>query len=378
MNNTFIYGLPTSIDNAPMMGEKELDAAVGGNTGNLAFCYALSRHLGGNIPTKSWLEQASGFFNEKYTGVLTLANQLGSHADLGYFSDALEKHTAKLVGIGLGAQTSIGGSVDIPEGTQRWLKTLMNRAPGDGPNIGLRGAFTLSALEKYGLAERATVLGCPTLFLSENPNLGAQIKKNAKKKFNRIAVTAGHYKWKHLSKLEASLANLLTHNHDYIIQSPMPMITFGRGNDIDINESEIIEIRDYCKPQMELKDFNDWRIDHAVSFFSAPAWMEHLRRFDFVLGVRIHGVMLALQMGIPAICIVHDSRTKELCETMMVPHIEAKNLHEGIDREQLHEIFEFDENQFDENRHMLAKKYVDFLNGNKIPFVSYLNKLAGY
>jgi hypothetical protein len=377
VSNIFIYGLPASIDNAPMMNEQELDSAVGGNTGNLAFCYALSRHLGGNLPTKSWLEENSAYFNEKCTGVLTLANQLGKHADLGYFADALGKHNSRLIGLGLGAQADIGGIVDIPEGTQRWLKTVMNRAPGDGPNIGVRGAFTLSALEKYGLAERATVLGCPTLFLNESRNLGSLIKKNSEKNFKRIAVTAGHYKWKHLEKLESSLTALLTHNHDYIIQSPMPMVSFGRGAVSNTYESDFTEIRDYCKPNMELNDFNEWRMDHAVSFFSAPAWMEHLRRFDFVIGVRIHGVMLALQMGIPAVCIAHDSRTKELCETMMIPFIEASNVSNGIDREQLHEIFKFNDNDFDENRLMLAGKYVSFLKDNKMEYSSYLNNLAG-
>ncbi|BBS87773.1 MULTISPECIES: polysaccharide pyruvyl transferase family protein [Aeromonas] len=378
MSNTFIYGLQNSIENAPMMNEQQLDIAVGGNTGNLAFCYALSRHLGGNIPTKSWLEQTSAYFNKNYTGILTLANQLGKHADLGYFADLIEKHDSRLVGVGLGAQADIGGTVEIPEGTLRWLKIVMDRAPGDGPNIGVRGAFTLSALEKYGLAERATVLGCPTLFLNDSKNLGSLIKKNSEKSFKRIAVTAGHYKWMHLGKLEASLANLLTHNHDYIIQSPMPMVSFGRGEVLNTYESHFTEMRDYSKPNMELNEFNEWRIDHAISFFSAPAWMEHLRRFDFVIGVRIHGVMLALQMGIPAVCIVHDSRTKELCETMMIPFIEASKVSNGVDREYLHELFKFNENDFDENRTMLAKKYVDFLDGNKIKYVSYLRELAGH
>ncbi len=221
------------------------------------------------------------------------------------------------------------------------------------------------------------MLGCPTLFLNESRNLGTLIKKNAEKSFKRIAVTAGHYKWKHLGKLESSLTSLLTHNHDYIIQSPMPMVSFGRGEVSNTYESDFTEIRDYCKPNMELNDFNEWRMDHAISFFSAPAWMEHLRRFDFVIGVRIHGVMLALQMGIPAVCIAHDSRTKELCETMMIPFIEASKVSNGVDKEQLHEMFKFNEKDFDENRIVLAKKYVGFLNDNKIPFVPYLRELAG-
>lgn len=376
MNKLFIYGLQPSVDNAPMMNEQQLKSPVGGNTGNLAFCYAISRHLGGGLPVKQWRERESAFFNKNFTGVLTLANQIGKHADLGYFADILQKHDARLIGLGLGAQ-AFGGDVEIPEGTQRWLKIVMDRAPGDGPNIGLRGNLTLSALEKYGLAERATVLGCPTLFLSEEKSLGSIIKKRAEKQFKRIAVTAGHYGWKHLSKLEASLTNLLTHNHDYIIQSPMPMVTYGRGHDVDISENDFIQMRDYCKPNMDLNEFNEWRIDHAMSFFSAPAWMEHLKRFDFVIGVRIHGVMLALQMGIPAICISHDSRTKELCETMMVPCIEASKVSNGIEREQLHEIFNFNAKEFDENRMSLAKKYINFLEVNNIPFVPYLRSLAG-
>lgn len=156
------------------------------------------------------------------------------------------------------------------------------------------------------------------------------------------------------------------------------MVTYGRGYDVDTSENDFVQMRNYCKPNMDLNEFNEWRIDHAMSFFSAPAWMEHLKRFDFVIGVRIHGVMLALQMGIPALCIAHDSRTKELCETMMVPFIEASKFSGGIDREKLHEIFKFNDKDFDENRRSLAKKYVNFLDGNKVPFVPYLRTLAGY
>jgi len=362
---TFIYGFPPSIEDAPLISTSELDQLVGSNSGNLAFCYALWRQLGG-VPTKMWLEEKSQYFQKGNTAVMALANQIGSHADMGFFADALEKNPVNLVGVGLGAQASIDGEVQIPEGTQRWLKLIQERRPSDFPNLGLRGDFTQNALKKIGLHENTEVLGCPTLFISPEKYLGKVIKKKWNKKISSIAVAAGHPSWSGLAKIEHSLCKILDGGSDYITQSPKLMLEFGRGCDTSILDSDLESIRNYCMPNMNLDQFKMWGIKHAVTFFSAPAWMEHLKRFDFVIGTRIHGVMLALQVGVPGICIAHDSRTKELCETMHVPMIEAKYILNGFSIKEFRDFVKFDDKLFDENRANLGFKYSEFMKNNKI------------
>jgi hypothetical protein len=87
--------------------------------------------------------------------------------------------------------------------------------------------------------------------------------------------------------------------------------------------------------------------------------------------------MLALQVGTPAVCIVHDSRTQELCELMKVPHIFAKDIIGGISREQVEAaVKEFNIDEFFDNRRKLAERYIDFLKWNNLEPSHHLEKQA--
>ena len=127
---------------------------------------------------------------------------------------------------------------------------------------------------------------------------------------------------------------------------------------------------------MELEDFVRWSERHGQAFFDAAVWMEHYRRFDFVVGTRIHGVMLALQAGVPALCIAHDSRTLELCETMKVPHVLARDHPQGLAEDQLWPLFHFDGVEFDANRRRLCARYVAFLEGNGLQVADWVRLMA--
>jgi polysaccharide pyruvyl transferase WcaK-like protein len=104
--------------------------------------------------------------------------------------------------------------------------------------------------------------------------------------------------------------------------------------------------------------------------------MESLRSADFVVGARIHGVMLGLQAGIPGLCIAHDSRTREMCETMGVPFVMARDLMQGTSLQDLQARYVFDGTVFDKSRKHLAENLNFFLESNDIPSSSWLKKIA--
>lgn len=156
------------------------------------------------------------------------------------------------------------------------------------------------------------------------------------------------------------------------------MMQLTRGEARLMDEADLRACRDYAAPEMDLEEFIRWSERHGNLFFDVPSWMEHYRRFDFVIGARIHGVMLALQAGVPGVVIAHDSRTLELCETMMVPYVLAKDVQNGITREQLPDLFKFDARAFDENRRSIARRYVEFLEANELAPVSWLKDIASY
>ncbi|UUX94128.1 polysaccharide pyruvyl transferase family protein [Aquabacterium sp. J223] len=374
----FLFGFSPSLEAAPLLPTERALQLVGDNTGNLAFCYAISQHLGGDLRSILWHAEPPAVERLGDVGVLTLANQLGSHVDLGYLVDSFRRLDVRLVGIGLGAQAGHAEeNVDIPQGTLDWIRAIQDHSPSESPNLAMRGEFSRRSLERYGLADKAVVTGCPTLFINPDPGLGRKIVDRWNGKPELIAVTAGHQRWTHLSRLEASLVQMAcSTGGDYICQSPLEMVRVGRGEAGSLDHEVADACRQYAAPWMSDVEFSRWTQRHARSFFSAAFWMDHLRRFDFVVGTRIHGVMLALQVGVPAMCVAHDSRTLELCATMKVPHVEAKDVSRGITRDMLSRLFQFDADAFDKNRLTLAARYVRFLRSNGLEPATWLASIA--
>ncbi len=367
LNDAFLLGARAPLVAAPFLGASELSASVGHNTGNLCFVHAIDQHLGGGLPryrrgdAHAVLDAASG------TAVLPCANHLGVHADLRGEAEHFARMRQPIVAIGLGAQSGpdLRRLPELAEGSLRWLRVLAEHAPSSAPNIAVRGEFTLRLLKHYGLAERAVELGCPTLFLNPRPDLGRLIARSADGPIRRVAVAAGHYLWKHMNRLEASLARIVERTHGaYVLQSPREMLMLYRQEIGELPAATLEALRLPIAPEAVGLDIADWYRRYAVAFFDVPAWMNFLRGFDFVVGARIHGVMLALQVGVPALCIAHDSRTLELCRTMAVPHVTLEQVVEGVDLDGLRRLFRFDPVAFDARRAELARRYERFLAGN--------------
>jgi hypothetical protein len=375
-----ILGLNISIEDSAFLRTEDVYEQVGLNTGNLAFHYAIDWQLGSRLRTLPWQTAPEVLNALQATGILPLANQLGDHCDLSDLVNDFGRIACPLVAIGLGAQagpTQSASEVTVPPGTLDWLRIILTRAPADAPNVALRGEFTRQVLEHYGLADGTIVIGCPTLFISAEPRLGKSIAERFQNGVDLIAVAAGLPYWPHLGRLEASLVHLARATGGaYICQSEREMVQIGRG------EAHLLDpdVRDLCRryiaPDMSDREFINWTRRYALSFFSVAAWIEHIRRYDFVIGARIHGVVLALQAGVPALCIAHDSRTAELCEIMRVPFVQAKDVIDGIERDDIPRLFQFDPDEFDRNRLMLANRYVEFLQGNGLQPAEYLLALG--
>jgi polysaccharide pyruvyl transferase WcaK-like protein len=120
--------------------------------------------------------------------------------------------------------------------------------------------------------------------------------------------------------------------------------------------------------------FIGWCERYAYAFGDVQAWMDFLRKFDFVIGTRVHGAMLALQAGVPAACIAHDSRTLELCETMGMP---ARSFAEigTLTQDNLTQVFKFDEMSFRETRRRLLQAYVRIYDSAEVMITEALAQL---
>ena len=373
----FLLGLgPTSC-----AGEEPADVyskheRVGFNTGNLAFAHAIDAHLGGGLPALprgAWAEanRMDGI------AVMPAANQLGEHTDYHRFAQALCDVSVPTVLIGLGAQTaSLRGLVPkLHRGTVDWVRQIAEHAPTAHPNIGVRGSFARYVLDRHGLADYAEVLGCPSLFINPHPRLGERIAANIRPP-ERIAVVAGNPHWRRLGAIEASLAQLVAAPGAYVVQNPLALTRLADGEAEQVDKKALAACRDYVRPASTVPQFVRWMERHGRVFYDIPRWLAHYRNFDLVVGTRIHGTILGLQAGVPSLCIVHDARMLELCETLKVPHVRWDAVRDGLARDALVPLLDFDAAAFDANRQQLCARYVAFLKGNGLPVADWLERLA--
>lgn len=368
--SAILWGSWPFFENYSAMATEKIFSQAGGNSGNLAFTTAIVNHIHFSDQA-SWEETPP----ENAITVIPCANQLGTHIDISGFLNEVEKTKCAIVGIGLGAQAEDCASLpDLPQETLRWLATMVERAPIPGyPNISLRGHFTQKVLEKYGFGDAGVVLGCPSLFINRNPDLGQIISSNFRTP-RRVAVCAGNYNIAGMSRIEASLARMVEDSMGiYIVQHPLGLARIARGEISGLSMSERNVFHEYTVPYLDEFQLAQWARQYTRIFFNIDAWLEELSHFDFVIGARIHGVMLGLQAGVPSVCIAFDSRTRELCEVMHIPYVTPDKIADGVTINDLERLFTFDPVDFDKNRKMLAKRYIDFLTGNRLKIQDWLN-----
>jgi hypothetical protein len=340
--------------------------ASGCNLGNFAFTEALWRHFSPDVKIMTW-DVAPGEARECCDVlVFAAANQLGAHIDLGGFADQLERIGLPLIAVGLGAQAErIDAPVALTPGTQRFARVLASLSPTGSPNIGVRGEFTLSVLDRLGLADRAVVTGCPSNFLNDSADLFPTLERGAAKpQIDRLCVAAGSRHFDASRALEARLAQLVGATcGGYVVQADLDMVRFARGESERIDAEERQGIGQFIAPGLSEEELAVWRLRHAMCFTDATSWMEAMRNFDFVVGARFHGVMLAIQAGTPGGVIAHDSRTAEMCKTMAIPVQPGRDIPRDLDLDDLRRLFPFDVGKYAATRERLRRNYVDLLRG---------------
>lgn len=355
---------------------RQLIAETGGNTGNLAFRFAVSSHVRNHVHL-GWGATVEQIRAAGDIVVLPLANQLGAHTDLGRQADKLQAVGLPVVGIGLGAQAkTMDTPIELGEGTRRWLELIAASAPAAAPNIGVRGAYTKAQIERFTSQPAAVVTGCPSNFINLDFDVAKSVADGFKRRFDHIAITAGISHIPHLAAIERQLAQIVTETGSaYIVQHDTEMVQLSRGEFAALGPAQFARNKDYVLPEATDDEFKAWCRRFAIGFYDIRAWMDYLRRFDFVTGTRFHGVMLALQAGVPAGCIAHDSRTFEMCTTMGVPVVHVSAIGRPLTKDNIRDYFSFDPDQYRATRWRLAQQYLGMLDAAELEVEPRLRKL---
>lgn len=347
-----------------LASSEALFQVCGGNTGNFAFVEAIYRHCAPNAGIFPWHVSREEAREKCDVLLFAAANQLGAHNDLGWLASRFEAIGLPVVALGLGAQApDLKSTIVLPAGTDRWIRTVAALAPNRRPNIGVRGEFTREQLERLGLDDRAVVIGCPSNFLNHAPEFYQTLARNVQtRSIQRIGVAAGHRHFAGAVEIERTLAEMVTQTGGaYIVQASLDMLRLSRNEFDLIDPAEFEALRQFVAPDLDADGFRVWCKRNAICFSDATSWLEALRCFDFVVGARYHGVMLAIQAGTPGGVIAHDSRTLELCETTAIPARRPSETPRAFAAADLFELFPFNVAQYASRREELRQRYVELL-----------------
>jgi hypothetical protein len=368
MKKVGVVGTRGRIDGCSFLSTNELLNKVGQNTGNLLFQYAVCNSIdedivviGTDIPWDLKTVQETCRII-----VVPCANFIRENFDFTGFVDFLDKTDLPLVFLGLGAQAKDYNQTEF--NFHPSIHKLMKLVQEKCITAGLRGAFTQNLLKTFGVTN-TEIIGCPTNFINKDPDFVNKLETKWDKEIFSFVAT-GDEPWpKDLTKRDAERKMIDwvdKGNAVYLQQSVAPFIKYARQNNPyqveEVPEHHEDSLRKAIAPQMSINEFRGFVATKMRLYYAVDQWMEDSARFDFSIGLRLHGNMAAWQSGTPAIWIYHDSRTRELAETMALPRISHTDFLECQSIEELKSKVGFNAKEYKEKREILKSRYMKILN----------------
>lgn len=345
------------------MDTKQLLGKVGANTGNLVFQYAVTAtlreqplYVGLDLPwdPRRVAEQCRVL-------VLPAANWVREGFDMSGFVNFVEKTGLPLVVLGLGAQADSfhETNLQLHPSIRRLLDLLGERCT----TIGVRGPFTAEVLSSLGV-HNVDVIGCPSNFLNPDEDLPAKLEAKWKGETFLVCAT-GDEPWpKRIEKRDAerNLINLVrSHGGIYVQQSVEPFVrVLRRANPYQqaiVEPASVESLRRALAPEMAIGEFEAFLAASVRIYYDVDQWLEDSARFNFSIGLRLHGNMVPFQAGCPAVWLYHDSRTQELAETMALPRMSLEDFNAAPSVPAVKERVNFDMAAYRARRAELLSKY---------------------
>lgn len=93
--------------------------------------------------------------------------------------------------------------------------------------------------------------------------------------------------------------------------------------------------RDMTLAMLKLYGATDWQsleafiTRHTRVFFDIASWANGIADYGKCFGTRLHATVMALNSGVPAILVHHDSRTREMAEFAGIPAISTRQASVG-------------------------------------------------
>lgn len=267
---------------------------LGGNTGNIVFDTALSNLICGDKvfwdTSQTVLEQYDRFITTSYIWIRK--NQEVSSS----FKLIRNK---PIIPMSVGLQSDdYDPYFQMHPSVVNELKKIEERCI-----IGCRGDYTADILNKHGI-KNTMVIGCPSVYLGIQSN--TLVKYFSGYKPHNIISNFSTF-WRQLKSNEVDFLKYISKNKFNFIEQ-----TIG-----DLKKE------DWLEDEKSFQLVRQW-LNNKKVFFSFEEWKEEIKNYDFSIGYRFHGNVMAVINGIPALFIYADSRVKEMCEFFKLPMISDK------------------------------------------------------
>ena len=299
-----------------------------GNTGNMVHQAAAQKIIGEfdhyNMDSYLLDEQVEEIEASNSHLVVVLANdiRIGTDAtplarlhDIRYNNISRIDLPVLVLGLGAQAPSDFPSSeeISIPSETRRLLRLLSERSL----SVAVRGERTADIMSRIGI-DNVTVTGCQSAFSNLSPHFPYNLTDMDRPECGRIALNSTY-----MDRECYLIRFAIEQGFDLIGQSHF------REEDIFLNrplgdEYTVSERKVFAGGIYSQETYEAYIRSHFRKFYDLDGWCDAIRGYRLMWGSRLHGCMLALQVGTPALWVTHDLRTEEVCQHHSLPYVNLK------------------------------------------------------
>jgi len=286
--------------------------------------------------------------------VIRGSNYLTETVDIGNVIPLLKKLKGPIVPVGVGAQAGKYKKLELPKGSVEAWKIIADKCE----TIGVRGAYSAEVFNDIGI-KNIRIIGCPSFYRNLRPSI--EIKP-----FDPASARVGLTLNKYLSADYASNATKTNRMQRALIQAVAKRSANRLYSQGEREETLAIYETGEAKQQhirSILGKYNlegDKEVEALISermqaFFDVDEWAADAKdNVDVLVGFRLHGNVIGLHQGIPAVFFTYDSRIRELSTLFAIPSVEIED-YMPINLEKIFESADFSKVQ-----HVYRLNYAEY------------------